>query len=111
MSETGLLQYGTVLQQLKERIKTSRQKALFAVNNELLVVYWEIGKAIASQEKLAGWGSKIVERLAADLKSEFPEMKGLSPRNLRFMRDFALAFPEFLQQPAANPKVKIMSLL
>ena len=97
-----LIQYTHVLQKLKDKIKSSQQKAILAVNNELLGVYWEIGNAIAEQEKLAGWGGKIIDKLAADLKAEFPEMKGLSPRNLRYMRDFALAWPEILQQPAAK---------
>lgn len=102
MAAKELIQYTHVLQKLKDKIKSSQQKAILAVNNELLGVYWEIGNAIAEQEKLAGWGGKIIDKLAADLKAEFPEMKGLSPRNLRYMRDFALAWPEILQQPAAK---------
>jgi predicted nuclease of restriction endonuclease-like (RecB) superfamily len=102
MAGKELLQYGELLQKLKEKIKTAQQKAVLAINNELLGIYWEIGNAIAEQEQLAGWGGKIVDKLAADLKSEFSEMKGLSPRNLRYMRDFALAYPSFLQQAAAN---------
>lgn len=102
MAAKELIQYTHVLQKLKDKIKSSQQKAILAVNNELLGVYWEIGNAIAEQEKLAGWGGKIIDKLATDLKAEFPEMKGLSPRNLRYMRDFALAWPEILQQPAAK---------
>lgn len=104
MAGKELLQYGELLQKLKEKIKTAQQKAVLAINNELLGVYWEIGNAIAEQEQLVGWGGKIVDKLAADLKAEFSEMKGLSPRNLRYMRDFALAYPSFLQQAAANSK-------
>ncbi len=102
MAGKELIQYGELLHKLKEKIKTAQQKAILAVNNELLTVYWEIGNAIAEQEQQAGWGGKIVDKLAADLKAEFSEMKGLSPRNLRYMRDFALAYPAFLQQTAAN---------
>jgi predicted nuclease of restriction endonuclease-like (RecB) superfamily len=102
MAGEHLVLYGEILQLLKQKIKTAQQKAILAVNNELLSVYWEIGKAISEQEHLAGWGGKIVDKLAADLKAEFPEMKGLSPRNLRYMRDFALAYPSFLQQAAAK---------
>ncbi|MFN6946794.1 MAG: YhcG family protein [Cytophagaceae bacterium] len=99
-----LINYGSILTQLKEKIKTAQTKAVLAVNNELLKVYWEIGAVISEQEKVAGWGSKVVEKLASDLKIEFPTMKGLSPRNLRYMRDFSLAYPQFLilQQAAAN---------
>ncbi|MBI3235463.1 MAG: DUF1016 domain-containing protein [Bacteroidetes bacterium] len=102
MAGKELLQYGELLFKLKGKIKTAQQTAMLAVNNELLNVYWEIGFSIAEQEQLAGWGGKIIDKLAADLKTEFPTMKGLSPRNLRYMRDFALAYPNFLQQAAAN---------
>ncbi|MBN8701869.1 MAG: DUF1016 family protein [Bacteroidetes bacterium] len=101
MASKELIQYGELLQKLKEKIKTAQQKAILAVNNELLSVYWEIGNAIAEQEQQAGWGGKIIDKLATDLKAEFSEMKGLSPRNLRYMRDFSLAYPAFVQQPAA----------
>lgn len=109
MAGKEIIQYGELLQKLKGKIKTAQQKAMLAVNNELLSVYWEIGNAIAEQEHEAGWGGKIVDKLAADLKSEFPGMKGLSPRNLRYMRDFSLAYPNFLQQAAANLQSSEMS--
>ncbi len=104
MAGKELLNYGAILNQLKEKIKTAQTKAVLAVNNELLKVYWEIGNVISDQEKESGWGSKVIEKLAADLKMEFPGMKGLSPRNLRYMRDFSVAYPQFViwQQPAAK---------
>lgn len=105
MADKELMYYGELLHKLKEKIKTAQQKAILAVNNELLCVYWEIGSAIAEQEQQAGWGGKIVDKLATDLKAEFSEMKGLSPRNLRYMRDFALAYPAFLQQAAAKTEL------
>lgn len=105
MAGKELIQYGELLHKLKEKIKSAQQRAILAVNNELLSVYWEIGNAIAEQEKQVGWGGKIVDKLAADLKVEFSEMKGLSPRNLRYMRDFALAYPAFLQQAAAKTEL------
>ncbi len=96
--------YMIVLQTLKERIRQARLRAVVAVNNELLTVFWEIGNTIRKQEKAEGWGTKTVERLASDLKIEFPDMKGLSPRNLRYMREFVLAYPKFtiLQRPVAK---------
>ncbi len=105
MAGNELLQYGELLHKLKEKIKSARQRAMLAVNNELLSVYWEIGNAIAEQEKQTGWGGKVVDKLAADLKAEFSDMKGLSPRNLRYMRDFALAYPAFLQQTAIKTEL------
>jgi predicted nuclease of restriction endonuclease-like (RecB) superfamily len=96
--------YGEILQLLKDKIKSARLRATIAVNNELLSVYWEIGDTINKQELLQGWGTKTIEKLAADLKIEFEDMKGLSSRNLRYMRNFALAYPQFtiLQQSVAK---------
>lgn len=99
--------YNRILQELKEKIRKARLRATLAVNYELLKVYWEIGNTINYQEQIERWGKKTVERLAGDLRIEFPDMKGISPRNLRYMRDFALAYPEFiiLQEQVAKSKV------
>jgi predicted nuclease of restriction endonuclease-like (RecB) superfamily len=96
--------YINILQHLKERIRQARLRAVVAVNNELLTAFWEIGNTIRKQEKAEGWGTKTVDRLANDLKTEFPDMKGLSPRNLRYMREFVLAYPKFtiLQRAVAK---------
>jgi len=96
--------YVHTLNNLKEKIRVARQRASIYVNSELLNVYCEIGKTIADQEISEGWGAKIVESLSKDLKIEFPDMKGLSPRNLSYMRDFAKAYPHFpfLQAPLAK---------
>lgn len=88
--------YYSILTSLKEKIRNARIKAAVLVNTQLLSTYWEIGNAINEQEQQAGWGKKIVDQLADDLKAEFPDMKGLSPRNLRYMREFAIAYPQFL---------------
>lgn len=102
MEHKEVIPYSHILLQLKDKIKTARQKAILAVNNHLLLTYWEIGNTIAKQELQAGWGGKVIQKLATDLKAEFPEMKGLSSRNLRYMRDFSLAYPDFLQHSAAK---------
>ena len=57
-----------------------------------LILYWQIGKTIIQKQKKEGWGTKIIERLANDLSSEFQHMKGLSKRNLEFMQQFAFAY-------------------
>lgn len=88
--------YYSILDSLKEKIRNARVKAAVLVNTQLLSTYWEIGHAINEQELQSGWGKKTIDQLAADLKAEFPDMKGLSPRNLRYMRDFAVAYPRFL---------------
>jgi predicted nuclease of restriction endonuclease-like (RecB) superfamily len=69
-----------------------------------VLLYWDIGRGILERQEKDGWGSKVVDRLANDLKAEFPEMRGFSPRNLKYMRAFAAAWPdrEFVQQVAAQ---------
>lgn len=87
--------YAQILNLLKEKIRASRLKAVLAVNQEMLKVYWEIGRVILEQQKEEGWGSKVIDRLANDLKVEFPDLKGASARNLKYMRSFAEAYPNF----------------
>lgn len=96
--------YYIILEELKEKIRLARQKASIAINTQLLSIYWEIGDAISQHQKQEGWGAKVIDRLAADLKIEFPDFKGLSPRNLRYMKSFAEAWPDFsiLQPPVAK---------
>lgn len=106
--------YPVVLKELKEKIRQAQLKAVHAVNNQLLSVYWEIGNTILQQQKSEGWGTKVIDRLAVDLKMEFPDMKGWSVRNIKYMRAFAEAYPDFLivQQPAAQltPVQKVQQL-
>jgi len=99
--------YATILQDLKEKIRQARLRATLAVNNELLKVYWEIGDAIRKQEQNEGWGSKTIERLAKDLRMEFQDMKGLSTRNLRYMRDFAVTYPQFTIVQKGDSKLEV----
>ena len=87
--------YESILTNIKEKIKRARVNANIALNASMLNIYWEIGNFILSQQGNEGWGSKVVERLAKDLKSEFPDMKGFSSRNLKYMRAFAEAYPQF----------------
>jgi predicted nuclease of restriction endonuclease-like (RecB) superfamily len=95
--------YGELLEELKTRIRTAQVKAALAVNRELVLLYWQIGREILARQREAGWGAKVIERLAADLRREFPAMTGFSPRNLKYMRAFAEAYPDepFVQQPVA----------
>ncbi len=96
--------YGAWLAELKTRIHASQQRATLAVNRELVWLYWQIGQDILVRQDREGWGAKVIERLAQDLRSAFPDMKGFSPRNLKYMRAFAEAWPEaeFVQQAAAR---------
>ncbi len=96
--------YGELLGDLKERIHAAQIKAALSVNRELIALYWQIGRAIGERQETRGWGTQVIDRLSADLRHAFPDMRGFSPRNLRYMRTFAAAYPEpdFWQQAAAN---------
>ncbi len=100
--------YPAFLAALKTRIATARTRAALAVNSELIGLYWEIGREILERERHEGWGAKVIERLAADLRREFPDMRGLSRSNLHYMRSFAAAWPqpeggeEIVQQPVGR---------
>jgi len=85
--------YDDFFRNLKERIRSAQVKAALAVNQELVLLYWQIGQDILQRQQEEGWGTKVVDRLAQDLKMEFPEMTGFSPRNLKYMRAFAEAYP------------------
>ncbi|WP_425386439.1 PDDEXK nuclease domain-containing protein [Wolbachia endosymbiont (group A) of Barypeithes pellucidus] len=97
-------EYTELLEQLKDRIATSRYKAARTVNKELLLLYHYIGTRILEKQKSQGWGSKVIEQLSRDLKAGFPEMKGFSTRNLKYMRQFAVEYQdiEFVQQLVAQ---------
>jgi predicted nuclease of restriction endonuclease-like (RecB) superfamily len=92
--------YACFLDDLKARIRDARVRAALAVNRELILLYWQIGREILRRQREQGWGAKVVGRLAADLRREFPEMTGLSRTNLLYMRGFAEAYAdeEFVQQ-------------
>lgn len=85
--------YAALLDGLKQRIRAAQVKAALAVNQELVLLYWQIGKEILTRQEEQGWGSKVIERLAKDLKREFPDMRGFSRSNLLYMRAFAEAYP------------------
>jgi predicted nuclease of restriction endonuclease-like (RecB) superfamily len=96
--------YAAWLAELKTRIHTAQQRAALAVNRELVLLYWQIGRDILARQGREGWGAKVIERLAQDLRNAFPDMKGFSPRNLKYMRAFAEAWPEdeFVQEVLAQ---------
>jgi predicted nuclease of restriction endonuclease-like (RecB) superfamily len=86
--------YAAWLAELKTRIHGAQQRATLAVNRELVLLYWQIGRDILARQGREGWGAKVIERLAQDLRNAFPDMKGFSPRNLKYMRSFAEAWPD-----------------
>ena len=86
--------YLSLLSDLKVKIQDSRLRTVLSVNAALVLLYWEIGQAILQKQHLEGWGAKVIDRLSHDLTLAFPDMKGFSPRNLKYMRAFAAAWPE-----------------
>src|SRR5262249_4044438 len=84
--------YKEFLLLLKERIRQSQYQALKKVNQELIQLYWDIGKIIVERQTENSWGKNIIEVLAQDLQAEFPGTQGFSARNLYNMRDFYLAY-------------------
>ena len=74
--------YPAFLAALKERVLNARTSAARAVNRELVLLYWDIGHGIVEKQQTAGWGDAVAERLAADLRAEFPDMRGFSTANL-----------------------------
>ena len=101
MTNIGYLDF---LEDLKDRISSSRYKAALSVNKELILLHHHIGSQILKSQGQHGWEAKVINQLSQDLKSEFPEMKGFSTRNLKYMRKFAEEYPdpEFVQQVAAQ---------
>lgn len=96
--------YEEWIRSIKERIQRARVKASMLVNSEQTLLYWDIGHDILEKQESEGWGAKVVERMSADLKAAFPDMTGLSPRNLKYMRAFADAWArkEIVQAPLAQ---------
>jgi predicted nuclease of restriction endonuclease-like (RecB) superfamily len=86
--------YIAVLGEIKQRIQTERLRVVMAANSGMVLLYWDIGRLILERQEREGWGAKVIDRLSADLREAYPDMGGLSPRNLLFMRSFAAAYPE-----------------
>jgi len=95
MSDLQSGDYQHFLTALKTQIQHAQQRASLAVNQELLKLYWQIGHDILQRQQQLGWGSKVIEQLAADLRKAFPELKGFSRSNLLYMRSFAENWPNF----------------
>ncbi len=96
--------YAATLADLKKRIQESRIKTVLSANAAMILAYWEIGQIILKRQASEGWGTKVIDRLSFDLRDAFPDMQGLSPRNLKYMRAFAATWPNraIVQGPLAQ---------
>jgi predicted nuclease of restriction endonuclease-like (RecB) superfamily len=94
--------YGAFLDAIQKRPREARVRAALSANRELILLYWSIGRDILTRQEDAGWGAKVIDRLAQDLRHTFPTIKGFSAHNLKYMRKLAEAYPDpdFVQQPA-----------
>jgi predicted nuclease of restriction endonuclease-like (RecB) superfamily len=86
--------YPEFLQELKTRIRGAQVRAALAVNRELILLYWSIGRDILLRQGTEGWGTRVIDRLAHDLQNEFPGVEGFGARSLKYMRALAEAWPE-----------------
>ena len=96
--------YDALLRDIQKRIRTAQIKASLAVNRELILLYWTIGRDILQRQEKAGWGAKVIDRLSTDLRKAFPDITGFSSRSLKYMRSLAQAWPDesIVQQLAAQ---------
>ncbi|MBT8160362.1 MULTISPECIES: YhcG family protein [Arthrobacter] len=105
--------YNELLRSISQRVELGRRAATTAVNRELVATNWAIGKLILDRQGSEGWGAKVIDRLSADLQSAFPGAAGFSPRNLKYMRAFAEAWPDYaiVQRIAQLPWIHQISLI
>ena len=96
--------YAATLREIQAHLRNARVRAVLAANPLVIEAYWQTGQIILARQQEAAWGAKVIDRLAADLQHAFPDMGGLSPRNLLAMKIFAREFPvgPIAQQPVAQ---------
>lgn len=87
--------YLQFIEEIKNEIRRQRVSVVLNANSSMICLYWNIGKAILEKQENEGWGAKIIDRMAKDLKDAFPDMSGFSPRNIKYMRKFAECWPDF----------------
>lgn len=97
---------------IQHKIEQAQHNTALKVNQDLLQLYYEIGRSIIEVQEQLGWGSQIIDQLAAHIKENFPETTGFSVRNLKYMRAFAAAYPEFpiVQVPLAQNKNELVQV-
>lgn len=94
-SKVGLpSDYVKILGDIKKRIAETRLRTVLAANTQMVLLYWDIGNLILKRQNKEGWGARTIDRLSQDLKNSFPDMSGFSPRNLKYMKAFAEAWPD-----------------
>ena len=103
-NRTSLVLYGTLLSDIKTRIRHAQVKATLSANAEMIAMYWDVGRMIYERQQHEGWGTGVIPRLAKDIRNELPKVKGFSERNIGYMIRFAREYgdPVILQQAVAK---------
>lgn len=96
--------YMQFIEEIKTQIRNRRLSVVMNANSGMICLYWTIGKAVLEKQQGEGWGAKVIDRMAKDLKEAFPDMSGFSPRNINYMRKFAECWPDYeiVQQVVAQ---------
>ncbi len=102
MDKNSLFNYTQLLLQVKKRVALAQQRAIYAANEEMLHMYWDIGEMLEMSQKADGWGQKTLERLSTDLKNDFPKVKGFSVRNMQYMMQFYEEYNKELTLPKSE---------
>jgi hypothetical protein len=111
MEKNESFNYSQLLSLVKKRVVLAQQRAIYAANEEMLHMYWDIGEMLEKSQMADGWGKKTLERLSVDLKNEYPQVKGFSVRNMQYMMQFyeeynrELTLPKSLQNTIVQPPV------
>lgn len=87
--------YAALLRKIKQRVQVAQQRAIYAVNEEMLRMYWDIGGMLQQSQDVDGWGQKTLQRLSVDLKNDYSEIQGFTVRNMQYMVQF---FNEYNQE-------------
>lgn len=91
-----LVDYGSLLDDVKGRIRQAQTRAVLSANREMLALYWDVGRLIQGRQKAEGWGTAVIPRLSRDLRNELPEIKSFSERNLKRMIRFYREYPSLI---------------
>lgn len=86
--------YPVLLKEVKNCIRRAQFRATMSANAEMLLMYWDVGRIINEQRSAEGWGTKVIQRLARDIRNDLPEIKGFSERNLKRMLAFYNEYKE-----------------
>ena len=77
--------YAALLRKIKQRVLIAQQRVIYAANEEMLRMYWDVGEMLQQSQDADGWGKKTLQRLAVDLKNDYSEIKGFTVRNMQYM--------------------------